>query len=615
VIQRHPAVARWLWAASLVVLFGVGPVTADPSEPPASDAPEDVAPDSGRPKASFQGSTEVVASRIASDAVAAGRREVVLTRNEIAALPVNSVQDVLAMVPGVGLTRRGARGVQGDLNLRGTTFEQALVMVNGVRVNSPQTGHHNLDLFVPVAAIARVEVLYGPGSAVHGPDAFGGAINIVTSSPATSAFVRVGENDLAGGGASVSLGRGAWLAAEREVHSGFRDDTEADVNQLAAGWSWSRGSSSVDVAVMTGSRDFGAYRFYSTRYPDQWESTSGHLLSLRASTPAGRSMLSAALRLDRHDDDFVLDRARPDWFRNHHETRGGSLELSLQGRAGGWDWAAGVEGSRDEIDSSNLGAHHRSRTAAFVEWGLLRGPSTLSLQARLDRQGAWGIHPTFAAGGSAPLGRGWRIRAHAGTSFRAPSFTELHYSSPSRVGDPGLEPEEGHTIEAGVDRGPWTATLFHRTADPIIDYLLGDDGVWRAGNVGRVTTSGLEAAVTLPVAGALRWQRIALVLLDSEIDVDPERSVYALAHPRAEATWTGSIDLGRDWAAGWALRWRDPSDGGSWTTADLRIARRLPDRLSISFEATNVFDREITELHGIPLPGRWATLTLRWTRP
>jgi outer membrane receptor protein involved in Fe transport len=97
-----------------------------------------------------------------------------------------------------------------------------------------------------------------------------------------------------------------------------------------------------------------------------------------------------------------------------------------------------------------------------------------------------------------------------------------------------------------------------------------------------------------------------------EIDVDPSRSAYALAHPALEASWTGGLDAGRGWTLGWAARHRRREDGGSWTVLDLRLGRRILDQLTISLEASNVFDREITELHRVPLPGRWASLTLGW---
>ncbi len=598
------------------VMAAVPPATDDPVATSADpDRLADTEAEPQRPR--FEGTTRVVASRIAVDAGAVGRREVVVTREEIRGMPVQSVQDLLTLIPGVGLARRGAHGVQGDLNLRGATFEQALVMVNGVRVNNPQTGHHNLDLFVPLAAVERVEVLYGPGSAVHGPDAFGGAINIVTSRPTATAFVRIGENDLTGGGGAAPLGAGLWVAGEREVHTGFRDNTEADVNQLAGGWSWNDGLRRLDLTFAAGSRDFGALRFYSTAFPNQRESTDGALLTLRGSAPVGSSTTGGlALRLDRHSDLYVLDRERPDFYRNVHDTTGALLDLSLTGAIRGWDWALGGEASRDDIDSSNLGTHHRTRGAAFAELGRVRPSHAFTLQARADHQEPWGTVGTAAGGGSVALGGGgWRLRVHAGTSFRAPSFTELHYVSPSRVGDPELEPERGRTLEVGAAGGPWTVTLFRRTADPIIDYLLDDDGVWRARNLGRITTNGFEAEYLLPEVGRLRWQRIGLVLLDSELDVDPARSAYALSHPRAEASWTGSLAAGRGWTAGWAVRWRDPRTGGSWATLDLRLDRRLAHGLAATVDAANILDREITEVHGVPLPGRWVTLSLAWRQP
>jgi iron complex outermembrane receptor protein len=581
-------------------------VTAAASEPGAEDQPAE--PQTPR----FTGQTEVVASRIAGEPATSGRKEVILTREEIAALPVQTLQDVLAILPGLGLNRRGARGVQGDLNLRGGTFEQVAVLVNGIRVNNPQTGHHHLDLFLPAAAIERVEVLLGPGSAVHGPDAFGGAINIVTGPPPAAAFLRLGSHHLTGGGLAGALGNGLWGAVEREVHTGFRDDTEAWVNQAAGGWSQRRGDAVYKLTVAAGERKLGAWSFYSSAFPNQREETGGELLTFSVRQPLGAVGLALALRLDRHRDLFVLDRARPEWYRNRHRTRGGLVDLVLSGELAGWGWAAGVEAARDEIDSSNLGRHHQVRSAAFLE--LARSSDTVSggLQLRLDHHRSWGWVSAVAAGGSWQVADGWQLRMHYGESFRTPSFTELYYTSPATVGNPGLEPEQGWTGEIGLDSDTWSLTLFQRRADPIIDYVLDDDQVWRADNLGRVTTRGVETGLLLPSAGPLQWQRISLVYLDSTIDVDTRRSAYALAHPRLEAAWTGALEIAPGWQAGWAVRMRDPSDGGSWSAVDLRVMHTMREQLSLSLAASNLFDRDITELHGIPLPGRWLSLTIRY---
>ena len=607
--ERWRRALRSFAAASVLAVS----FAAAQESPPEVAEPSDRAPVVDQPETpTFHGATEVVATRVLESAEAAGRREVILTREEIAELPVNTVHELLAVIPGSGLARRGARGVQGDLNLRGSTFEQALVMVNGMRVNNPQTGHHNLDLFLPLASVERVEVLFGSGSALYGPDAFGGAVNIVTSSPVTSASLRVGENDLGGVAFGTPLGRGLWVSGEREVHTGFRPNTEADVKQLAAGWSWADEGSTVDVTISAGERDFGAHRFYSSRFPDQREATAGQLLTARAGFGAGQMWWTAGLRLDRHDDEFILDRERPDWYRNRHRTEGALLDLGLRGTAGGWRWAAGFEAAREEIESSNLGGHQRARGAVFAEVGRSDGPLSFALQARSDWYDGWGSVVTWAGGGGWQVGGGWLLRAHAGSSFRAPTFTDLYYTSPSSQGNPELEPEHGRSFELGVDRGAYSVSAFHRRVFDLIDYVLDDDGVWRADNIGEVKTTGLELAVDLPTVGRLRWQRAGVVWLDSNIEVDPDRSAYALAHPRLELAWSGSVDAGRGWSAGWMLRFREPVDGGSWSILDCRVGRRILDNVNIFFEASNLFDREITELHGIPLPGRWLSLSIAY---
>jgi outer membrane receptor protein involved in Fe transport len=154
--------------------------------------------------------------------------------------------------------------------------------------------------------------------------------------------------------------------------------------------------------------------------------------------------------------------------------------------------------------------------------------------------------------------------------------------------------------------------VFERSADPIIDWILGDDGVWRATNAGRVETRGGEVAFLVPTLGPALWQRIGAVVLDSTIDVDPKRSAYALAHPRFEAVWSGAVVLAETWRGGWTARFRDPSDGGSWALVDLSLECDLSRSMVITAEVSNLLDREVTELHGVPLPGRWATVTLAW---
>ncbi len=576
-------------------------------------APSPAGENASRSRPAFEASTEVVASKLGPEGLDIGRRTVVIERDEIEELPVENLQDLLAALPGIGLTRRGARGVQGDLNLRGSTFEQSIVLVNGVRVDNPQTGHHTLDLFIPLEAIERIEVLYGPGAAVYGPDAFGGAINIVTgvADPAV-ARVTLGEHDLTGGLLAGSTGK-VWGAAEREVHTGFQDNTEADVNQFSGGWAGEYDSTRIRITASAGRRRFGAHAFYSTRFPDERERTEGRLLIAEFEhTVRPGTTLTAALRLDRHEDDFILDRHRPDWYRNHHVTRGALFDLALRGSSKGWSWSTGFELSRDDIDSTNLGRRRQDRRALFAEIGRTEGPATFALQTRIDDHGAWGTVTTGAVAGRRRFDDRWSLRGAWGMSFRAPTYTELFYDSPATIGNPDLDPERGRSVEIGLDGPAFDVTIFRRRAADLIDFRLGDDGLWRATNSGRLTTTGVEIGIALPARGSLGRQRLGLTWLSSDVDVDPSRSRYALAHPRIEAAWTGALLPVDGWRTGWTLRFRDPVGAGSWATLDLRLGRRILREMWIDLEADNVLDREITEVPGVPLPGRWISLLVTW---
>ena len=112
----------------------------------------------------------------AADAV---RNVIVLDSAEIARRAPESISDLLSSLPGVDTRTRGPFGVQTDLEVNGATFSQVLVLVDGMRVNDPQTGHHTLNLPLAPQDLERVEITYGAGSAVHGPDAFAAVVNLV----------------------------------------------------------------------------------------------------------------------------------------------------------------------------------------------------------------------------------------------------------------------------------------------------------------------------------------------------------------------------------------------------------------------------------------------------
>ena len=156
--------------------------------------------------------------------------------------------------------------------VRGSTFSQVLVLVDGVRMNNSQTGHHNADLPFGLDQVDRIEVLAGAGSSLHGADAFGGTINIVTRTTArpTSASAVVGENGLVGGTFGATLGSGAVtqsINAQVSRSSGFMFDRDFRT-AMASGRTAMGKRTAVDVAFSD--REFGANGFYGNSPSKEW---------------------------------------------------------------------------------------------------------------------------------------------------------------------------------------------------------------------------------------------------------------------------------------------------------------------------------------------------------
>jgi vitamin B12 transporter len=556
---------------------------------------------------------EVSATRLT---VSPARATTVLTRDEISRLPVRDLASLLTYVAGGGIARRSATGMQADVQLRGATFEQVAVIVDGIRVNDPQTGHFHLNVPLPLDAIDRIEILLGPGSSVHGPDAFGGVIAISTSTPQSfTARVAAGQHERVSLSATTPIGRGSWASGEAERSGGFRAGTDYSFARGAAGWSGESGVWKLRSTLSGEQRRFGAYAFYSDRFPDQWERNDIALLSAEASRPLAGTELTVRAGARDHRDRFLLDRARPAFYDNRHHSTSTFTQATLRGARGRFEWSAGVEGEHSTLRSNRLGDRDRSRGALFGEGSWRSGRLTAGGSLRSDSMSGLATELSPALGLELAFHRA-TVAVHRGRSFRQPSFTDLYYDSPGTVGNPALDPERAWTDELLL-RVPVAATLlefsaFRRNSSDLIDYVLDDRSTWRATNYARSRTDGLQASLFLPTAaGPFSGLKASAAWLDSDLDADPSRSRYALSHPRFEASVGGRVSLPAAVTADVGWRFRQPLSGPSFGLVDVRLARPLNASALLEVEATNLFDRSYREFAGVPMPGRWVTVGVR----
>ena len=456
----------------------------------------------------------VVATRL--DIAPASGTVRIVTQEEIAAMPgVRALPDVLQTILGADVRRRGLNGTQADVGIRGSDFNGALLLVDGQPMTDPQSGHLSADFDVPLYAVERIEVLAGGGSALWGSNAVGGVVNIVTrgadlgrSNMQCETRYSHGSNSLDAGGYRAAMRIGESFSAAVDWHrtenSGFRDDTESAASLLRVSGRWDTGAGPVTLGLGYASRDFGAYAFYGTTYPNQQESTRTRTAALSSTLALGGWTLTPSASVRAHHDDFVLERNDPAFYENLHDTVTSLLRTAARHALGGGTFAFGAEAGRETISSTNLGSHARDHGALFAEFARAWDPaasSTAGLHAglRADAYEGYGSRLSPYAGVAWDAAPPLRFRASFGTSFRVPSFTELYYVDPQNVGDPNLKPEKAWQFEAGASLAVGAATLdaayFHRHATDLIDFVRSSpDEPWHARNVREAVADGVEAS-------------------------------------------------------------------------------------------------------------------------
>ena len=257
-------------------------------------------------------------------------------RKAQAAAPVQTLESALRLAPSVDIRERGGKGMQADIFIRGGSFDQTMVLLNGIDFTDARTGHQSHSLPVDIDCISAVDLLDG----VPGVGAFAGAVNIRTA-PLKPTYLRFegagGQHGYAYANLSgaVTSGRFSLLAAGSYRRSdGYRHNTDfANYNAFVRATYEAPRAGFFDLQAGYQNRTFGSNGFYAAYNPDQWEATSTALASLRWLKQAGRFSFGASASYRKNFD-------RYDWTRgtamNRHNTDnvGARLWADYAGRGG-----------------------------------------------------------------------------------------------------------------------------------------------------------------------------------------------------------------------------------------------------------------------------------------
>jgi outer membrane cobalamin receptor len=467
------------------------------------------------------------------------------------ALSLATPLDPLRSDASIFLEQRGSGGAQTDITLRGGSFEQILVLLNGFRINDSQASHHNLDLPIPMEALDSIQVLHGAGSTLHGADALSGAVDFLTAAPRAttlqlnSAFGSFGSNEQS---LLAELSRRRWssrLTASHNLSTGFTTDRDYR-NQTASNEDWIASRLGLtDLLFAASDRSFGANQFYGD-YPS-WERTKGWFAGIRQELG---SHTQAAFAYRRHTDEYVLVRDDPALYENNHID--GSWQASLRHTipiANASVFLAGLEADGDSINSNNLGQHARNRAAGYLDLDLHPAKTRWSLSAGAREEGfSGGLQTAFAPhlAGTWRLTPSLKLRASGGYGFRIPTYTDLYYTDPTTIGNPNLKPESAWSGDGGLD---WNAsthltlsvTGFYSRQHDAIDFVRATaSDPYRAVNLSGLHFAGAESAITW-IPSKTQTIRLAWTTLSGAQDaLHGLQSQYIFNYPvqNAHADWT-----------------------------------------------------------------------------
>lgn len=566
----------------------------------------------------------------------------ILDKTQIESLPVQSVNELLSYVAGVDVRQRGPWGSQADISIDGGTFEQVTFLINGVKMNDPQSGHNSMNIPIPINAIERIEVLRGSAARVYGVNSLTGAINIITVKPNESRA----EIQFDGGtnfknneehtdkiyksksiqilGSYASETQNHLLAGSLQSGSGHRYNT-AFKNQKVFYQGELTISPKNTITFMSGFvyNNFGANGFYAA--PNDKESaeiTQTGIASIGYKTQlTNRLSLRPQVNYRYSYDDYRFYRHDLSTARNQHYTHIISPEINANYQTDFGNFGFGAEARLEKINSSNIGDHRRDNMGLYAEFRTEEIKNVqLSAGTYVNYNSAfgWRIYPGLDLGYS--IAKDWKIYINSGTGQRIPSFTDLYYDTPGNVGNQDLHPENAWYAEGGFkynDGLIWmNASYFHRTVDNFIDWVRNDiQEAWQASNFLQNKVNGLTFSVDYNMLEKDDWKLLAGInytYLDAKADKKNDvysLSKYALENLKHQFT-AKIITSHKGYRLTLTERFQERVTTKRYFLTDVRLAYHNKS-YSIYADATNIFDIRYIEVATAPMPGSWFNLGIK----
>ncbi len=543
----------------------------------------------------------------------------VISKKELENSPSKSIEEVLAQFTGMDIRKRGGNGVQADISVRGSSFEQVLILVNGIRINDSQTGHNSMNIPFDLASVEKIEIVKGPAARRFGQNAYAGVINIITKPSSDENIVFTASG---GDFKTYSLGVGANFGNERssnfiQVNSnnsdGYRYNTDYKINNIFYQNRYKIENGNVNFQAGIQEKKFGANGFYATpSAKDQYEETQASIVSLGIDKNYEKWGLNSSVYWRRGQDIYEYIRNKPEIYRNMHIGNNLGAELNGSYRSDLGTTGLGLELRKEFLASNNLGNRERFVTQVFFEHHFSFFQNSLNVSpgiswANYDKEGNF-FYPGLDLGFD--FSEHHKIYGNITKVNRIPTFTDLYYVSKTEAGNPNLKPENAMSAEIGYrfQKQSFLGKIsgFLRDSDNSIDWSKQNaNDIWRAENIGKIKTKGVEVELAQHFNSFLKSYSVGYTFLESNYEQPTGLlSRYVMENLKHQLVAKLEVFFLKKFTNQLIYRYNERVSTGSYQIFDEKLSYDAKN-YNIYIMVNNILNTDYTETFGVPMPGRW----------
>ena len=541
----------------------------------------------------------------------------IITAEVIEGSPATNLAELLQQEAGIDIRRQGIYGMQADLYIRGGSFDQTLLLIDGIKVEDPQTGHHTLNIALPLEVIKRIEIIKGPAARIFGQNAFTGAINIVTKTNGdlkNNVGFQLGSYNQQH--ATATLGKSldkASVMGHASINSseGYRYNTDFQNQNYFLKSSFNTKTTPIDVIATFSERKFGGNQFYAIDAKEQYEETQSSLVGISTIIKRGDLKISPQLYWKRNQDMYLYIRNNPSVYRNLHISNKVGIQINSSYSSSFGVTGFGIDVAKVKMNSNRLGNRERWMGNFFLEhrFSLLDNKLDVTPGVAVNYFSEFDFNAFPGIDLGYHINDSFRVYANAGYTYRVPTYNDLYYVGRQDIGNENLVPERAISEEIGLkyfgNKLNASVAFFNRDSDNLIDYTKeNEDDKWQSNNLKRLNSNGIEAQLSSPFKLGQYTQSLSLgyTYLNEDLGtVKSNFSKYIINSLNQHLTANIKTQFSKNFSQSVVYKFADRANGENYSVVDVQL-KLMINTLELTLTGNNIFNASYIETGIVPMP-------------